>query len=118
MATGPGEVELEKLTPELHLRLSKKVAQLTKVRVWRSRAPSANRCPRLLMHGLQPPRPGHSYCRCLLRSSGRPYSGDELRLRYSVGHGRCTHAPPWRRPSANARPSRRSARMPALPVAR
>ena len=25
------EVELEKLTPELHLRLSKKVAQLTKV---------------------------------------------------------------------------------------
>lgn len=55
MASGSGEVELEKLTPELHLRLSKKVAQLTKVRAQRLRAAYVSCCPRLLVHRLRPP---------------------------------------------------------------
>lgn len=48
-------MELEKLTPELHLRLSKKVAQLTKVRAQRLRAAYVSCCPRLLVHRLRPP---------------------------------------------------------------
>jgi hypothetical protein len=78
MASARAEVELEKLTPELHLRLSKKVAQLTKVRVRCSKATYASRCPKLPLQRLRSASPGvvitHAADARSLQSRCRPYS--------------------------------------------